>query len=405
MTLFWILAGLLLAGALLFVVPPLLGGHSRKAAASSDEVNVTVYRDQLRELDTDLAQGTITRADYEAARLEIERRLLDDVDGGTGTAMPARGVGRVAAPLIAFAVSALAVGLYTLLGSPQALEPAAVAANPQGDSHSLTEEQISQMVDKLAARLNERSGTAEDWLMLARSYQLLGRYGEAAAAYAKVAGMMPGDAGVLADYADVLAMAQNRRLQGEPERLIARALAADPNNLKALALAGSAAFERKDYDGAIAQWQKILSQVPPDSEFARSIGTGIAEAQSLRQPVPGKALASGSISGTVRLAPPLVEKVAANDAVFVFARAAAGPRMPLAIVRKQVKDLPFSFSLDDSMAMTPESRLSSVEQVVVGARVSKSGDAAPRPGDLQGFSGPVQVGARGLNITIDAVVQ
>lgn len=291
MTAFWILAGLLLAGALLFVIPPLLrrrpGGTP---AASSDEVNVSVYRDQLYELDADLAQGTITRADYDAARLEIERRLLDDVGSKATAASSGAGVGRIAAPVVAFAVSALAVGLYTLLGSPEALDPAAIVTSSKADPHALTEEQISQMVDKLAERLKARSGSAEDWLMLARSYQLLGRYAEASAAYAKVATMTPGNAQVLADYADMLAMAQDRRLQGEPERLIAQALAADPNNVKALALAGSAAFERKDYDKAITHWQRILTQVPPDSEFARSIGTGIAEAQSLRKPGPGKAL-------------------------------------------------------------------------------------------------------------------
>ena len=135
--------------------------------------------------------------------------------------------------------------------------------------------------------MKETPDDPEGWMLLARSYGALGRYNQAAQAYANAAARLPGDAGLLADYADVLAMAQGRRLQGEPERLIARALEADPNNLKALALAGTAAFEKQDYAGAVRHWERMLPLVPPDSDDARSIQASIAEARSLGGAPPG----------------------------------------------------------------------------------------------------------------------
>jgi cytochrome c-type biogenesis protein CcmH len=218
---------------------------------------------------------------------------------------------------------------------------------------------------------------------------------------------MPDDAQLLADYADALAMAQGRRLQGEPEKIVARALAADPNNIKALALAGTAAFDRKNYAEAVRHWERIGQLIPAGSEFADSLQASIAEARELggiRAPQAKAAVAanrSGSVSGIAKLAPGLAGKVAPTDTVFIFARAAEGPRMPLAILRKRARELPVSFELDDSMAMSPQMKLSSFTHVVVGARVSKSANATPQPGDLQGLSAPIKVGARGIAVTID----
>lgn len=250
--------------------------------------------------------------------------------------------------------------------------------------------------------------------MLARSYNALGRYDQAASAYAKAARQLPNDAQLLADYADTLAMAQGRRLQGEPEQLIARALKIDPNNIKALALAGSAAFDTKNYAKAVDYWERTLRLAPPDSDFARSVSASVAEARSLGTggaPVaPSRdasttAASKSGVSGMVKLAPELAAKVAPTDTVFIFARAASGPRTPLAILRKQVQELPVTFSLDDSMAMAPDMSLSNFSQVVVGARISKSGNANSRPGDLEGFSAPIANSAAGISVVIDSVVR
>jgi cytochrome c-type biogenesis protein CcmH len=210
-------------------------------------------------------------------------------------------------------------------------------------------------------------------------------------------------------------MVRGQSLEGEPEALIQRALKIDPNHFKALALAGTAAFDKKDYTGALQYWEKLATLLPPDSDMARGVQSSIAEARGLAggsvakpadKPVVAAAAAtSGGVSGTVTLAPELAKKVSPDDTVFIFARAAEGPRMPLAIVRKKVSDLPLAFTLDDSTAMSPAARLSGTPQVVIGARVSKGGDAMPKSGDLQGFTKPVNNTAQGLKIVIDTEIQ
>jgi len=217
---------------------------------------------------------------------------------------------------------------------------------------------------------------------------------------------MPRDAQLLADYADALAMAQGRRLQGEPEKLIARALAIDPLNVKALLLAGTAAFNRNDYAGAVRHWERVLGAVPGESEMAQRIRASIAEAQGLEAgprvaAKPETGAGFGEVMGGVKVAPELAAKVGPGDTVFIFARAEQGSRMPLAILRKQGRDLPAEFTLDDSMAMSPAAKLSDHARVVIGARVSKTANATPSPGDLQGLTAPVKVGANGVNVTID----
>jgi cytochrome c-type biogenesis protein CcmH len=287
-----------------------------------------------------------------------------------------------------------------------------------GDAgHAITASQIESMTEKLAARLKEQPDDADGWAMLGRSYAVLGRHDQAAPAFKRAMALRPDDAALLADYADALAMVNGRNLEGEPSRLIERALKVDPNNLKALSLAGTVAFYRKDYPGALRHWEK-MAQIAPDSEWVQQIQGGIDEARKLMggpsvaaaaaQPAAPAARPTttngSSVSGTVTLAASLAGKASPDDALFVFARPADGPRMPLAMIRKQVKDLPLTFKLDDSMAMSPAARLSSAERVVVGARISKRGDATAQPGDLQGLSAPVSPGATGLKLEISEVV-
>ncbi|HXV10820.1 MAG TPA: c-type cytochrome biogenesis protein CcmI, partial [Burkholderiales bacterium] len=286
------------------------------------------------------------------------------------------------------------------------------ATAPPGSPHGVTEEQVVAMVERLAARMRANPDDPQGWKILARSYAALGRFKEASDAYANAAARATDDAQLYADYADALAMAQGRTLEGEPEKLIARALAIDPTNTKALALAGTIAFNRKDYAKAADYWERILAVEPADSETAQAARANVAEARALAGGAPAAPPAAASapsapaapgsrVSGTVRLAPELAAKVAPTDTVFVFARAAEGPRMPLAILRRQARELPISFALDDSMAMTPAMKLSSFSRVVIGARVSKSANATPQAGDLQGVTAPVDVGAERIDVVID----
>lgn len=316
---------------------------------------------------------------------------------------------------LAVLMLATAVGGYAWLGAPEhlALTPESARQAQQAP----TPEQIDAMLTKLARHLQEKPDDVAGWSLLARSYVSLGRNAEAEDAFKKALATQPDNPDLLADYADLLA-AKTGTLDGEPAGLVMRALKADPNHLKALALAGTVAFNKKEYAAAVIAWEKALQAAPPDHPFAPLLRDGVAQARQLQSgnataEVPTKpadngtkAAAAGRVTGTVSLAPALASKASPDDTVFVFARAAGegAPRMPLAILRKQVRDLPFEFTLDDSLAMSPAAKLSSTPRVMVGARVSKSGNAMPQSGDLQGTVGPVDLGASGLKVEIGEVI-
>lgn len=295
----------------------------------------------------------------------------------------------------------------------------AAAAASANEAHSMDAQRIAAMLDRLAQRLKAQPDDAEGWAMLARSYAILGRHADAVPAYQKAVALQGNDPGLLVDYADALAVTHNGTLAGEPMALVQRALAIDPDNLKGLALAGSEAFERKAFPEAVRYWEHAARVAPPNSPYLPQLHAGVVEARARGGMPPAAATAQADsaapataqaqapagaarISGRVSLAPALRGQVAPEDTVFVFARAVNGPRMPIAVLRKQVKDLPFDFTLDDSMAMSPERRLSSFSEVTLVARVSKSGSAMPQPGDLSVEAPAVTVGKQGVALQISA---
>jgi cytochrome c-type biogenesis protein CcmH len=410
LTTFVLLAAAMVLAALALLTRPLWRRSQRTEAAAD-------AREQMRQLDALRASGALTDAQASEARARLEQRASQaSAKEASPSAASARRPTRMLGALSGFTVVVAALG-YTLIGTPQALDPQARIARADGAGHSITMGQIEGMAEKLAARLKEQPNDVDGWAMLGRSYAVLGKPQLALAAFKQAMALRPDDAVLLADYADTLALVNGRNLEGEPSRLIARALELDPNNLKALSLAGTAAFIRKDYALALRHWEK-MAQLSPDSDFVKQIqggidearrlaaaaGTAVAAAPSAGPTAKPTAAAGATISGVVKLAAALNGKAAPDDTLFVYARAAQGQRMPLAILRKQVKDLPLTFTLDDSMAMSPAARLSSAQQVVVGARISKRGEAMPQPGDLQGQSAPVAPGASGLTIEIGQVV-
>jgi cytochrome c-type biogenesis protein CcmH len=261
--------------------------------------------------------------------------------------------------------------------------------------------------------------------MLGRSYSAMGRFADSANAYAKAAEQRPADAQILADYADALGMANGRKLDGQPEALIARALKADATNIKALTLAGTVAYQKGDFARAIKLWEAILPQIPTGEPFAESVRGIIADARQQLGTNPagkgaaakaGSAAASGAtgdttaagaalLQGTVSLSPALKARTSPEDTVFIYARAATGPRMPLAIIRSTVGALPLQFSLDDASAMNPQMKLSAFEQVVVVARISKSGTPAPQKGDLEGVTAAMAPRAGGIKLEIGRAIE
>jgi cytochrome c-type biogenesis protein CcmH len=356
----------------------------------------------------------------------------DEATSAVAAPRPSR---RLVGGLVAVVVLVAALG-YARTGSPRLAgwgppPPPATAAGPgAGGAPAATDaaasearqrsiEQIASMVDGLAARMKERPDDAEGWTMLGRSYAVLGRFADSLPAYRRASELQPRDAGLLADFADATAASLGTINNPESARLVERALAIDPQQPKALALAGTLAYERGDYAGAATHWQKIADALPSDSELGKQVRASIDEARqrsaaggaappstsvAASAPAPAQAGKDASVRGTVSLDPALAAKAAPTDTVFVFARAADGGRMPLAIYRSRVADLPIAFTLDDSMAMSPAARLSGARSVVVAARISRTGNAMPQPGDLIGESAPVAPGTAGLSIRIDRAV-
>ncbi len=381
---------------------------------------IAALRLRMGELDRALAAGSITDAECASQRQALEKRIVAAVVEAPVT--PPAAARRPLALILGLAFSVCAVaGLgYLVVGTPQAISPPLAAApgasSPTIDAASITPQQIEQLIERLALRLKEQPGDIEGWVILGRSNAVLGRHDASAAAFKQALALRPDDAMLMAHYADALATAR-QSFSGEPERLVASALTVDPNNLKALALSGSAAFDRADYAAALRQWE-TMARLAPSDEFREQIQAGIGEAKrrmSGQGAAPAALSGAGvetaalgtpaqSVTGRVTLAPSLAAKARPQDTLFVFARAAPGTGMPLAILRKQVKDLPLAFTLDDSMAMSPQHRLSSAGSVVVGARISRSGEALPSSGDLQGSSVAVPPGARDVAVEIADVV-
>jgi cytochrome c-type biogenesis protein CcmH len=291
MILFWLICTGMVAIALAFVLPPLLQGVSKDDDAEDQrEANIDIYRDQLSELEADLANGIVSPEQYQQDRDEIERRLLDDVSTANE---PAKKKAKQAvadrrpAYAIALGIPAVAVVLYLIVGNSAALSGAATtpvqapfAAGSQSDG-GMPQQAIEANVAKLAKRLEQNPADADGWVMLARSYMSLEKYSEASTAYAKAAALKTNDADLLADYAFALAMVNGRQLQGQPLELVKKALQVNPQNAKALELAGSGEFQAKNYVQAIAYWQKVLALTPADSELARTLADQIKEAKSL----------------------------------------------------------------------------------------------------------------------------
>jgi len=405
-TVFLALAAVMMTGALLVVLPPLL---ARREAETSDRgaANIELLRRALEDNDAELRAGAIDRGQWESARREIERRAVEEsqVTDGERPALAARSP-RIAL-LLALVLPMAAIAMYIVLGEPRALSggpPAAQAAA----GHAAENEQMLAMADSLAKRLNAAPEDGEGWAMLGRTYAYVGRLQDALNAFEEAIKRRPDDARLLADYADVYAGARGGgSLAGEPEKLLKRALALDPNQPKALALAGTIAFQKKDFATAARDWERALAVLPQDSEFAKQITAGLAEARAaLGQTQPKSAAApvaanATSVSGTVTITPALAGRASPDDTLFVFARAPEGAGPPIAVLRARVKELPLKFTLDDSMAMSPDNTLSRATRVVITARVAKSGGVASQPGDLEGASKPVAPGATGVAVLID----
>lgn len=415
MAVFWILATSMTLVALAIVLVPLLRARPR-AAPSRHDANLEVLRSQRREIEADVASGLLPAESRDEALAELVGRAQDDLvpDPAVPVAPPRKPW--VAAGLAAVAIPALAFGVYLAVGNPAATDPKVLAAAAPASSPD--DAKIVAMVEGLARKVKDRPDDAQGWALLGRSMAALGRFRESADAYEHLMRLTPGDAQVMADYADVLGMVQGRTLAGRPVELAREALKIDPKNKKALALVGTAAVDSGDYALAIDSWQRLAGELPRDSEDYAQVQSILGEIRARAGPA-GKAAprppaavaqspanaAAKSITGSVSLASAVSGHVTGAETLFIFARSEGGPRVPLAVIRATARQLPMQFALDDSQSMAPGVKLSAADAVRIEARISKSGNAMPQPGDLVGSSAVVKPGARDVKIMVDKVLE
>ena len=417
MLLFWLLAAVMLALALVLVLPPLLSDKTPADSGEHEQVasNVAMFQERMEALEAEHAAGEMDDESFAEAKLELQRELLHDAGSETPAPRPARtGASPVAATLVAALLPLITFGIYLRLGDMNALDPEAAAA-PQSDvaaAHSRSGEaniaQVEQMVANLASRLQQEPDDGEGWYMLARSYSALGRYEPAADAFARAHAMMGDLPDLLVDWAEAVGMASGETLVGRPSELIDRALQLQPDNAKGLWLGGFAALQNSQPALAVERFQRVQQLLPPGSEARDAVTTMLAEmgVESAAPAAPAGAQAAGggaSLSVEVSLAPELAGRLQGDENLFVFARAAEGPRIPLAVVRTTAAALPLSVTLDESQAMQPGMTIASFPQVVVGARLTRGGQPTASSGDLEGFSQPVTVGEGPVKVVIDQV--
>ena len=367
--------------------------------ASQANANAKVYRDQISDLDRGHKSGHISDEEWQHSRDELSVRLLEDTAAVDDPAAKAEKPAVWTAVVLAVAMPISAMGLYMWVGNPEALNPLALKSPDQVDQKDL-----AKLAQTLADRLQSQPDNLQGWVMLGRTSRTLENFDASLKAY-DTALKLSADDDLQLERIEVMAMQRQGLFEGEPWRVIREILQKDPQHFGALLTAGSASYAEGKYADALKYWEQARKPLDANNPDLPGLENAIATVRDkLGMPTkaaPAAAASALNVSGQISLSAALKAKVSPNDAVFVYATPANGDRMPLAIMKTTVSQLPLNFMLDDSTAMTPERKLSMAGEVLVKVRVSKSGNAMPQSGDLTGASeGPVKVGAKGLKIEI-----
>lgn len=415
-SLFWIAAAVCVVVALAFVLPPLLRARGGAGKAVRRDVNIAVYRDQMKEMEADRVNGLLSDAQYQSARLELETRLADDALAAEEHPEPATPGSRKLGYALGAVLPAAAFALYYWLGNPAsllAIAGAQSATAPSAMAGAANGHDFMDLIRKVEEKTRANPGDGEAWSMLARSYAATEQWPRALQAYERAARLLPQDASVLSGYAEALAIANRFVLAGRPMELVRQALEIDPEDLKALEMAGFNALQEGDFSQASVYLKRMHGLLPPESPVAQGVLAALTEAERLARPdVSGLAspppadggsasiAAGATIRGSVDVAPALKSSLAEADVLFLFARAGSGGP-PVAAIRASAGRLPLEFELDDRAAMNPGNALSQHRQVTLVARLSRSGNPMAQPGDLEGTAANVTVGASGVKVLID----
>jgi cytochrome c-type biogenesis protein CcmH len=447
---FWIISIALIALAFAFILPPLL----RQTSVLQDdrrEQNISIAKQRLAELEAEFKQGNIGEIAYKASRLELEDALYQDLQDeetqkNTRSGSASKGLGQKSSAIImTLLIPILAIGLYSQWGNIEAISESKVTAGDLSAKQQKQLASIDKMVKSLEDKLKSEPNNAKGWFMLGRTYMVMRRHSDAVQAYESANKYKPNDPEILLPLADALATISQGRLTGRPESLIKQALQVDPNDMMGLWLAGMAAEQRDAKLEAVNFWKKLQTMLVLDSEDYKEVTALITRASgtepvvtapsstTAQTPIPTQVAPSATaqvnvptqvapsvaaqanvpaqvvpsivvqtpnsdevvnkgIRVKVILSEALKASVKPDDTVFIYAKAVTGPPMPLAAARKQVKDLPLELTLDDSMAMMPQMRISAFTEVKVGARVSLTGQPRAQTGDLFTEYSPVKMG-------------
>jgi len=420
---FVLLAAMMLIVALALVLPPLLRGGSLNADPAA------AARRRMKVLQEALDTGVLSKKEFAAKKTELGSQLLGALDSPAPRSRSAF----FAALAVALLLPAGAIVLYRLVGEPRALDPASIPPPAAQAAAEHGGQDMDQAIAKLAEKLKQNPDDVAGWTLLGRAYLETERFSEARDALKHAHDLAPAEPDVSVAYAEALTLSgESHRIDGEAKGLIDAALKADPQNQRGLWLLGVSAYQDRDYNGAIASWNRLLTLLPADSTVVQSVKTQIARAEAERDgreppaeeappraaasaestasTVPAQSAAPGAAEGphlTVKVAldAKLAASAAPGDTVFVYAKAASGPPMPLAVQRLRVEQLPATVTLTDGMGMLPNMKLSQFPQVIVGARISKTGNAIAQSGDLQTVSKPLAVTTTTpIGLTIDQVV-
>jgi cytochrome c-type biogenesis protein CcmH len=412
-TLFWAAAAAAIVLALAFVLPFLMrNSNAERSRAARRDINLAVYRDQMKDLNNELSSTQLTQEQFLASKLELETRAAEDA-----LAEEDRAAVPVASRRLGFTLAAVlpvaAIAMYAWLGNPGALIAQGGEQNNPALAAQPTEADVLKMIQSIEARAQANPTDGEVWEALANANAMMGRWPESLQAFQKALELLPTKPAVMSGYAEALAMTSNMVLAGKPIEMVQQALKADPNDIKALELAGIYAFQNEEFAQAVVLLDRLQRLMSSDMPYAQEILKMRNEAQRLAEMGgaapsasagrPAGATSQASVSGSVELAPALRSRVAALSTLYVIARAGEGGP-PLAAARVTLGPFPIQFRLDNTMAMNPANTLSNHKDVVLVARISASGDPVGQPGDLEGRLVGVPVGAGDVKLVIDRVL-
>ncbi len=408
---FWIVTVALLLVALLILIVPMMRNPHSPEQDQRQQQNVQIAREQKRQLDNQLKSGELDQSGYDSAYAELEKTLALELEHTEERRAQARG--KWMASVVFVAIPVVSLSLYFVYGEYRVIEnPILAQANPhQGQARGQAPQMtLDEMHEAIKARLQQNPEDAEGWFMLGRTLMARQQYAEAVVAYRRSNELIPDEPGILFALADAMAMNNNGNLLGEPEALIKRGLESAPMYPNGLWLAGMAAEQRGDYPAAHRYWTRLLPLIADNPSSSHEVAAMITRLEerdpSLAQASAGSdAAAAAALSLAVDINPDLRSRAGPDDTVFVYAKAMQGPPMPLAVKRLRLKDLPVELTLSDADAMMPAMKLSSFDQVIVGARVSKSGNPVAQSGDFFTEKGSIDRAnpPQQIRLTIDQV--